>query len=193
MIGAPNPTDMLASVSAADREHWDERYEELGRAPVIAPGIPPPEFAHLADIFPSSGHALELACGRGRGAVWLGGRGLNYWGLDVSPVAIALARELISNYNFAARCRFDVVDLDEGLPAGPAADVVLCYWFHDPRLEGQILDRLAPGGLLAIAVLSEVGAGPGQFRVPLGYLRAAFQHLEIIDESEADGQAWLST
>lgn len=178
-------------MSRSDRELWDKRYEDLGVAPVTPPGVPPPEFAHVADMFPSSGHALELACGRGRGAVWLAGRGLSYWGVDVSPVAVDLARRLLSEYDFADRCRFDVVDLEDGIPDGPAADVILCYWFHDPRLDEQILDRLAPGGLLAITVQSEVGVGPGEFRAPPGELREAFGQLEVLDEGEANGSAWL--
>lgn len=178
-------------MSRSDREHWDKRYQELGVAPVTTPGFPSPEFAHVGDIFPSSGHALELACGRGRGAVWLAGRGLSYWGVDVSPIAVDLAHQLLSEYDFEERCRFDVVDLDDGIPDGPAADVILCYWFHDSRLDEQILDRLAPGGLLAVTVQSVVGVGPGEFRALPGELREAFGQLEIIDEGEADGTAWL--
>lgn len=181
----------LAPVSGSDREHWDKRYEDFGVAPVTPPGVPPPEFAHVANKFPSRGHALELACGRGRGAVWLAGRGLSYCGVDVSAVAVDLARHLISEYDFSDRCRFEVADLDDGIPDGPAADVILCYWFHHPRLDEQILDRLAPGGLLAITVQSEVGVGPGEFRAPPGELREAFGQLEVLDEGEADGTAWL--
>lgn len=47
------------------------------------------------------------------------------------------------------------------------------------------------GRLLAIAVLSEVGAGPGPFRPAPGELTAAFADLEPIAAGEADGQAWL--
>ena len=178
-------------VSRSEQEHWDERYQELGVASVTPPGMPPPEFAHLEDVFPVKGHALELACGRGRGAVWLGGRGLTYLGVDVSPVAIDLARQLIRKYDFAHRCRFAVVDLDDGLPDGPAADVILCYWFHHHRLDSQILDRLAPGGLLAMTVHSEVDLGPGEFRAPPGDLRRSFGQLEFIGEGEREGTAWL--
>lgn len=120
-----------------------------------------------------------------------GGSGLTYHGVDLSPVGVDLARELVSGYPFADRCRFDVWDLDEGLPDGSPADVILAYWFHDQRLDGQIVGRLAPGGLLAVAVQSEVGVGPGEFRAPPGILRESYGALEIVDEGEADGAAWL--
>jgi SAM-dependent methyltransferase len=132
-----------------------------------------------------------LACGQGLGTVWLARRGLNVWGLDVSPVAIAQARELAERNCVGDRCRFDVVDLDEGLPAGPPVDVILCHKFRDRRLDQPIICRLAPGGLLAIAVLSEVGAATGPFRAVAGELPAAFADLDLVAAGEGDGYAWL--
>lgn len=173
-----------------DRLHWDERYAAVGPAPAGATG-PPPQLAPYEDLLPSSGTALELACGRGRGAVWLAGRGLDYLGVDVSPVAVRLARELVDHGGLGNRCRFEVVDLDHGLPPGPPVDVLLCHLFRDPRLDRAIINRLAPGGLLVIVVLSEVGVGPGRFRAAPGELLTAFAELEVLAAGEADGEAWV--
>lgn len=165
-------------------------------APVLQ--VPPalPAFAHLDHLFPTRGQALEIACGRGRGAVWLARRGMTYRGVDVSPVAIELARQLAERSGVAGRCRFDVVDLDTGLPDGESVDLVLCYLFRNPRLDRDMVDRLAPGGLLAVAVRSEVGAGPEEFpdgsrRARPGELSDAFGHLEILEAGEGDGMAWI--
>ena len=99
-------------------------------------------------------------------------------GLDSGPVAL---RETT----------FVVVDLDDGLPPGPPVDVIVCHRFRDRRLDRAITDRLAPGGLLAISVLSAVGAAPGPFRAEPGELRAAFAKLTVIATGEGDGEAWL--
>ncbi|ORW91036.1 SAM-dependent methyltransferase [Mycobacterium sp. IEC1808] len=173
-----------------DRGRWDERYAGAG-SPQLSEVGPPRFVARHAELFPTSGRALDLACGQGRGAVWLGRRGLDVWACDVSPVAIEQARELARLAGVADRCRFDVFDLDDGLPAGPAVDVVLCHNFRDRRLDEAIIERLAPGGLLAIAALSEVGAAPGPFRATPGELLAAFAGLELVDAGEGDGHAWL--
>jgi SAM-dependent methyltransferase len=173
-----------------DRRRWDERYAGAGPPPVSAVG-PPGFVARHAELFPTAGNALDLACGQGRGAVWLARRGLDVCGFDVSAVAIGQARELARLADVDARCRFDVVDLDDGLPAGQAADAILCHNFRDRRLDRAIIERLAPGGLLAIAALSEVGAAPGPFRAAPGELAAAFAGLELIDAGEGDGHAWL--
>ena len=173
-----------------DRIHWDEEWTRTGPAPVGRHG-PPPLFAGREHLFPTEGQALEVACGRGRGAVWLAARGLRVWAVDVSAVAVNLARELATRSGLDHLCRFDVVDLDDGLPEGPPVEVLLCYLFRDRRLDRPMIERLAPGGLLAIATLSQVDIGPGPFRVEPGELRAAFAELNVLAEKEGHGEAWL--
>jgi SAM-dependent methyltransferase len=116
---------------------------------------------------------------------------MDYHGVDVSPMAIELARRLVQLSGLADRCSFEVHDLDLGLPDGPQVDLLLCHLFRDPRLDEAMIDRLAPGGLLAVVVLSEVDVGPGPFRAPPGELREAFAALEVLAEGEAEGMAWL--
>ena len=144
---------------------------------------PPDILARHADLLPVAGHALDLACGQGGIAVWLARRGLEVRGFDVSPVAIGQARDL-------AR-RSGVGDVDDGLPNGPPVELLVCHRFRDPRLDAAILGRLKPGGLLAIAVLSEAGAAPGPFRAAPGELPAAFPGLRPLAVGEELGHAWL--
>jgi len=180
----------VASVTGTDRLHWDDRYSGVGPAPADDIG-PPPLFASHEHLFPSSGRALELACGRGRAAAWLASRGLQVWAVDVSPVAIGLAQDLVRRAGLAHGCRFEVADLDEGIPPGPPVDLVLCHMFREPRLDHAIVERLLPGGLLAIAALSEVDVGPGRYRAPSGELLEAFGKLDVIESGEQNGEAWL--
>src|SRR5215472_3136002 len=177
-------------MAEADRRRWDERYAAQEPPPVSA--MEPPEIlARHAEEFPTAGRALDLACGQGLGAVWLARRGLEVWGLDISPVAVGQARDLARRSGVGDRCRFDVADLDDGLPAGSPVDVILCHKFRDRRLDRAIVERLAPGGLLAIAALSEVGAAAGPFRAAPGELPAAFAQLDLVAAGEGDGYAWL--
>jgi 2-polyprenyl-3-methyl-5-hydroxy-6-metoxy-1,4-benzoquinol methylase len=180
----------VTPVTGEDRHRWDGRY--AGQPPAPADAIGPPSLlAAYADAFPVSGKALDLACGRGLGSVWLARRGLDVVGVDISAVAISQARDLARRSGVDERCRFDVVDLDEGLPPGGPVDVIVCHKFRDRRLDRAIVERLAPGGLLAMAVLSEVGASPGPFRAAAGELPAAFAELELVADGERDGYAWL--
>lgn len=180
----------MTAVTREDQRRWDERYTSKGPASGGAVG-PPGVFADYVDDFPTTGRALDVACGRGLAAVWLAQRGLEVIGLDVSAVAIGQARELARHSGVDDHCRFDVVDLDDGLPDGPPVDVILCHRFRDPSLDHELIERLAPGGLLAAAALSEVGAEPGPFRAAPGELAVAFAQLDVIAAGEGQGQAWL--
>jgi len=177
-------------VTERDRARWDDRHEQEGKTHDATPALPSVFAAH-EHHFPTEGAALDLACGRGQVAVWLAQRGLHVWGLDVSPVAVRFAQELAARHGVDSRCRFEAVDLDGGLPPGPAADVIMCNLFRDPRLDQAIVERLALRGLLGIAVLSEVDHGPGPFRAVPGGLNAAFASLTVIADGEGHGQAWL--
>lgn len=177
-------------MSAEDRARWDERYAGRGAPPPEAIG-PAAVFGAFVDVFPTAGHAVDVACGQGAGAVWLARRGLQVAGFDISPVAIEQARELARRCGVGDRCRFDVVDLDDGLPDGPPADVVYCARFRDRRLDVPMAERLAPGGLLAVTALCQVGSTGGRFRTAPGELRTAFTRLDVIADGEGDGLAWL--
>ena len=177
-------------MSEDDRARWDEKYRGRAAPPAGAIG-PPSVFLAHQDVFPRTGYALDLACGQGTGAVWLARRGLQVYGVDVSAIAVEQARELAARSGVGDRCRFDTADLDDGLPAGPPADVVYCARFRDARLDAAMVERLAPGGLLAVTALSQVGSGGGRFRAAPGELRAAFAGLEVIAGGEGRGLAWL--
>lgn len=177
-------------MSHHDRMRWDERYADRGPVDVDAIG-PPAVFADHASVFPTVGAAVDLACGQGAVAAWLAGRGMTICGLDVSPVAIEAARDLARRSGVGDRCRFEVADFDNGLPAGAPADVIVCHRFRDRRLDRPITERLVAGGLLAITALSEVGATAGPFRVLAGELPTAFAGLDVIDAGEGGGLAWL--
>lgn len=174
----------------SDSAHWDLRYTQLGHPTAEVVGVPDVFAAHH-DAFPTEGFALDIACGQGRTAVWLADRGMTVLGVDISAVAVEQATATARRHRVADRCRFEVVDLDGGLPAGPAADVIVCHLFRDQRLDLALVDRLAPGGLLAIAALSEVGAAPGRYRVRPGELVEAFADLDLVAADEGAGVAWL--
>lgn len=177
-------------MSDDDRLRWDRRYSDSARLPAGRVDLPD-VFRPYAELFPTEGLALDLACGCGPNGVWLARRGMAVHGVDVSPVAVARARVLARDEGVADRCNFEVFDLDSGLPAGPPVDVLLCNRFRDRRLDAAIIGRLAAGGLLAMSALSEVGAEPGPYRAAAGELTRAFGALEVLGDGEGDGQAWL--
>lgn len=172
-----------------DRLRWEERYRSLPRVDDDI-GLPT-LFRRFVDLVPRSGTALDLACGRGSAAVWLARRGLTVHAYDISPTAVDAARALADSNGVLTRCHVTVADLDDGLPPGGPVDVLLCSMFRAPGLYDAMVDRVVGGGLVAVSVLSEVGAAPGRHRAPSGELTRAFGALEVISAGEAEGRAWL--
>jgi 2-polyprenyl-3-methyl-5-hydroxy-6-metoxy-1,4-benzoquinol methylase len=173
-------------VADADRERWDARHAVAVAADAGAPA-PPYALRGRTELLPPGGRALDVACGRGSVAAWLAGRGFAVDAVDVSPVALEAARELAAREGVTVRWLLH--DLDTGLPGSGPYDVVVCQRFRDPARYPELVDRLAPGGLLVVTVLSEVGEGPGPFRAPAGELRAAFGALEVLRHVEREGEA----
>lgn len=138
---------------------------------------------------PQAGFALDVACGAGHGSLWLADRGLEVFGIDVSPVAVAQAKRLASDLGLAADCQFVAHDLDSGLPDSPSADLVVCHLFNAPELDDALVERLVPGGILAVTVLSVVDAEPGPFRAEPGELLDRFGHLDVRGHREWEGRA----
>lgn len=190
-------------MSREDAQRWDARYADPG--PDVIPA--PPDAitaAGLVDRVPTSGRALDVACGRGAQTVWMAQRGLDVTAIDASPAAIRyltthaqsidrrLDRHLDDRVHFAHRIDARVHDLDDGLPDDATdLDVIVCQRFRDPSLFPQFVERLAPGGLLIVTVLSRTGASSsGPFHAPPGELRTAFTRDDctILHHTEADGQ-----
>ena len=142
---------------------------------------------------PTTGRALDVACGRGGQSVWAAQRGLSVVALDVSPVAIEATSALAARHAVEDLVDARVTDLDHGLPPGlDSFDLIVCQRYRQPDLLGSLADALVPGGLLVASVLSVVGAdAPGRFHAPAGELEAALRSagLSVERSVEADGVA----
>jgi SAM-dependent methyltransferase len=172
-------------VSDEDRRRWDARHAASSD---VGP-LPPDALRGREELVPTSGRALDLACGRGAVALWLARRGLSVDAVDVSAVAIEAAARTTGDLPV----RWWRHDLDTGLPPDLASpcDVIVCQRFRDPALYPALITALAPDGLLAITVLSEVDEGPGAWRARHGELLDAFGRLDVLVHTEANGEASL--
>ncbi len=188
MLHASTPPVVVMAV--ADAERWDDRYRAGSTPTAAAPDAL--LAAGLVDAIPTTGRALDVACGSGAQALWLAGRGLTVTALDVSAEGIALAAKAATDAGLDDRVGFARHDLDGGLPATPSdVDVLLCQRFRDPRLYPEFVTRLAIGGIGIVTVLSRTGArSPGPFHAPSGELSAAFgrDDCDVLSHSETDGE-----
>lgn len=171
-----------------DAKRWDARYE--GRPPATARR--PDALDDATDaLLPTSGRALDIACGAGGETLWLAARGLDVTAVDVSSKAAELAQRAVSAAGLDHRVEVMVHDLDDGLPPSMSGyDVIVCQRFRDTSLYGEIVERLGRGGIAVVTVLSETGtASPGSFHAPSRELATAFDRrdCEVVRHAEADG------
>ena len=178
-----------------DARRWDERHASTTQVEARPPDAID-RWPELTSLLPATGRCLDVASGPGTVTLWCASRGLEVTALDVSGVAIELLRSAADTADVAERVDARTVDLDDGLPDDLGTfDVIVCQRFRDPRLFTPMIDRLGPGAMAMITVLSSVGsADPGLFHAPEGELRdtiGADARCETLRWWEGDGVAHI--
>ncbi len=115
-----------------------------------------------AHLLPSSGHALDLACGRGRHALWLAARGLAVEAVDRDEAALAWLREEATRRGLAVTTRLLDLERPTAVLAASAYDlIVVVHYLHRP-LFPQIVAALRPGGVLVYETFTTGQAAIGK-------------------------------
>ncbi len=107
----------------------------------------PNEF--LQQVAPNlpSGHALDLACGAGREAVYLADLGWRVVAVDWLPDALARGRDLQARYapDSPPICWVEA-DLESDWQPEEPFDLILCFFFLHRPLIRRVAEWLRPGG-----------------------------------------------
>jgi SAM-dependent methyltransferase len=101
-----------------------------------------------ADLLPRGGRVLDVACGKGRHALWLAAQGFDVHAIDRNADAIASLRQ--SAESRGLRITTAVIDLEtDPVPQLPQGfDAVLVFNYLHRPLFPSLLDALTPGGRL---------------------------------------------
>jgi SAM-dependent methyltransferase len=145
-------------VSDADRKRWEERYGAGAHDDTDPVAL----LEEALSFAPRAGRALDVACGRGRHAITLARRGYEVDALDISPAALASARERANDLPIRWReCDLDHAEIETGV-----YDIVVCVDFTDAGLVPRLLAALTAGGLLVFLArpraLCRFGPNPGE-------------------------------
>ena len=166
-------------MSNADRERWNARYASGEYATRTHPS---PLLAAWIDRLPR-GHALDVACGRGRNAIHLAAHGYTVDAMDISAVALATARARAEAAGVTVH--WIETDLDGADIARDAYDVIVVARFLDRPLIPRLVDALRPGGHIVyehhyLTPVDVGGPSSRRFRARPNELLERFRALRVL-------------
>ena len=149
--------------SSNERERWNRKYRESPdswREP--DPFLLRAFSEHIRPRFPDGGHALDLAGGAGRHAIWLARQSWKVTLIDIANAGIEIARENAGS--FASNVDFVEDDLGSFQAPQMQFDLVLAFFYLERRIFPEIVKAIRPGGLLIYKTLTrsqlELAGGP---------------------------------
>lgn len=137
------------------KEKWNLRWQEKASHP-----LSPDPWLLRAIPFLSQGSVLDIACGRGRNALYLAERGFAVTGIDISDQGLKLLGQEAANRNLAVDLLQWDLESRVSLPQGPY-DTISEFFYFQRSLLPVIKDILKPGGIAVLRTFSKAGDFPG--------------------------------
>jgi SAM-dependent methyltransferase len=138
---------MEGALQAHEREKWNQRYLEGTHGK-----LPPDPFLvdafdrYVEPLFPNAGHALDIAGGTGRHAIFLASKGWKVRMTDIAEMGIENARKNAGA--LANRIEFQVEDLTQFHGSRESYDLIAVFFFLQREMFPELVKALKPGGLL---------------------------------------------
>ena len=161
------------------KQKWNHIYAAEESA-LMQPAYVLAEYAHL---LPTTGCALDLACGLGSNAIFLAQHGLHAHAWDISEQAInKLARVCESN---VIHVHAMVRDVQEHPPEANSFDVICVSYFLERDITTNIISALKPKGLLFYQTfvhekVSQQGPNNPKYRLDENELLKLFSPLHVL-------------
>lgn len=166
-----------------DKNRWDERYSSGDYQPRVEAS----PLVELAIHYVTPGPALVLACGAGRNALRLAEAGFDVHAIDVSPVAVDMARSQANERGL--RVAWQVGDLNTMRFDISRYDLITMIRYNNRDLWPSMTRALTPDGWLVLeqhlrTEREVVGPGP-ELRLEPGELLEAFSAMRIVELYES--------
>lgn len=164
----------LAIADVEAQHKWNTRYQTM-------PLTQPPQAAQVLrdyqHLLPTTGRALDLACGLGGNALLLARHGLETWAWDIADVAITHLQAQAIPQNLTIHTAVRDVVLHP--PLAQSFDVIVVSRFLDRSIAPALLQALQPGGLLFYQTLTQLTVGEMQKPSNPAYLLAPQELLQL--------------
>lgn len=136
------------------KEKWDQRWQEKETLPLL-----PDPWLLRARPFLSGGAALDIACGRGRNALYLVDQGYTVTGIDISGQGLKMLAEEAANRGQTLHLLQRDLERPATLPRGPF-DLICMFFYLQRALLPKIKQFVTPGGIVILRTFSTVGRAP---------------------------------
>nr|WP_320051199.1 methyltransferase domain-containing protein [uncultured Desulfuromonas sp.] len=158
---------------------WDQRWKERQKRPLQADNW----LLKVLPLLPETGTALDIACGRGRNAVYLQQHGWQVTAVDSSVEALQQIQSACPEVTMLHH------DLDQPLELNLNYDLVLQFFFLNRRQLPHFMQQVRPGGVMIIRTFSDAGnfgskGGNPDHRLQPGELLEIFSGWEILCHEE---------
>lgn len=158
---------------------WDSRWREKADTPFL----PDSWLLKHLHLLPA-GRALDIACGRGRNALFLAERGWSVTAIDRSQEALVQLEHEAARRHLAVKTVCVDLEAAPRLPSGDFDLVIDFFYLHRPLLPA-ILHAVSPGGVAVMRTFSSAGpfaGGPDNpdFVLEPGELLDTFAGWEIL-------------
>ncbi|WP_305042735.1 class I SAM-dependent methyltransferase [Geoalkalibacter sp.] len=166
-----------------DAVKWNERWQERAQDP----WQPDPWLLRIRPLLPV-GPLLDLACGRGRNALYLAEQGFAVTALDLAEEGLRQLRAEARRRNLTLdvrRCDLETLpDLGRACYA-----VVLDFFYLQRSLLPALREAVRPGGVAVLRTFSRAGDFPGEapnadFVLEVGELPRLFPGWEVLLHEE---------
>jgi tellurite methyltransferase len=145
----------------SDRIKWNQRYSGERYYFSFAPS------GFLARSFPSilpllaGRRALDIACGEGRNAIFLAQQGFSVDAVDIAERGLERGERRAAEVG--VEVNFILADLEDHRLTG-TYDLIVNFNFLLRPLIPQMIDHLAPGGVLVMETIMDTPALPGEHK-----------------------------
>lgn len=165
------------------KRDWNERHQAAANDSTASPLL------IRAVSGEKPGHALDLACGGGRNAVFLAAQGWTVTAVDSSEVAIEQIRTGVGREHLAIHAVLADLERRDFELREQSFDLICNIFYLQRSLFPAIRDALRPGGLFVGSIHMEdsdpsVKAMSRSFLLRAGELRHEFEGWEILYDQE---------
>ncbi len=135
-----------------EQQTWDQRWQDKD----FSDGWQVDSWLAAQQQFLEQGTALDVACGRGRNALYLAKQGYQVTAIDYSQVALQQLQDQATKRQLQLSTIQVDLELAPDLPADQFDLVINFYYLHRPLLPA-LQNLVKPGGLMIMRTFSNAG------------------------------------